>query len=136
MGSATGSWRPSDRDQVRVEPALSSMQLAFARVPALLARRGHRERPRPCRSNPTLLPLLGRPKIGLFTRDGDSPSEVARFFLERGLADYDAWVCENLNAPDEAVIPAALADLPGRRFAALNILILEAKPGRGSLRPR
>jgi precorrin-6B C5,15-methyltransferase / cobalt-precorrin-6B C5,C15-methyltransferase len=118
-------------DQVRVVPALSSMQLAFARIPlswhdaAIASVHG-----RPL--NQTLLPLLGRPKIGLFTRDGDSPSEVSRFFLERGLPDYDAWVCENLNAPEEAIFPSALADLPGRRFAALNILILRRNPVEGS----
>src|SRR5207302_3787991 len=91
---------------------------------------------RPIRS--TLLPLLGRPKIGLFTRDGDSPAEVARFFLDRGLDDYDTWVCENLNAVDEAVIASTLPKLLGRRFADLNMLVMarqsstETDAGRGS----
>ena len=112
------------RDQVRVEASISSMQLAFARVglswhdAAIASVHG-----RPLK--PTLLPLLGHPKIGLFTRDGDSPSEIAGFFLAHGLqGEYDTWVCENLNSPDEAVIPSTLSDLIGRRFDDLNVLVL------------
>lgn len=112
------------RDQVRVEPAVSAMQRAFARVglswhdAEVASVHG-----RPL--NPTLLPLLGRSKIGLFTRDGESPSEVALFFRDRDLDGlYDAWVCEDLGSPAEAVTPAALSDLVGRRFGPLNVLIL------------
>ncbi len=112
------------RDEVRVETAVSAMQRAFARVglswhdAAIASVHG-----RPV--SPTLLPHLGRPKIGLFTRDGDSPAEVARFFRDRDLAGlYDAWVCEDLGSPGEAVTPAPLADLVGRRFGPLNVLIL------------
>jgi precorrin-6Y C5,15-methyltransferase (decarboxylating) len=111
------------REQVVVEPAVSSLQLAFARVgvswhdAAVASVHG-----RPFQ--PTLLPLLGRPKIGLFTHDGDSPSQVARFFLDRGLADYDAWVCQNLGVADESVVAAALPEIVGRPFADLNVLVL------------
>lgn len=114
------------REQVRVEPAISSMQLAFARVglswqdAAIASVHG-----RPLK--PALLPLLGRARIGLFTRDGDSPSEVARFFLDRGLPEYDAWVCEDLNAAGESVTTADLSALVGRRFADLNVLILSRR---------
>lgn len=113
-------------EQVRVEPAVSGIQLAFARVglswqdAAIASVHG-----RPLK--PVLLPLLGRPRIGLFTRDGDSPSEVARFFLDRGLPGYDAWVCENLNAAEEAVRASDLSELVGRRFADLNVLILSRR---------
>ena len=76
-GSATG-WRPElGREQVRVEPAVSSMQLAFARAglawhdAAIASVHG-----RPLA--PTLLPLLGRPKIGLFTQDGRAPRRSPR----------------------------------------------------------
>jgi precorrin-6Y C5,15-methyltransferase (decarboxylating) len=115
-------------DQVRVEPSVSSIQLAFARVglcwqdAAIASIHG-----RPLK--PALLPLLGRSKIGLFTRDGDSPSEVARFFLDRGLADdYHAWVCQDLGTEEESVFPAALPDLSGRRFSDLNVLVLVRRP--------
>jgi precorrin-6Y C5,15-methyltransferase (decarboxylating) len=115
------------RDQVRVETSVSSMQVAFARVglswhdAAVASVHG-----RPLKT--VLLPLLGIRKIGLFARDGESPSEVARFFLDRGLDDYDAWVCENLNSAQESVTSAALPDLVGRRFADLNVMVLHRRP--------
>ena len=111
-------------EAVVVEPALSSVQLAFARVPsawddAVIAS----VHGRPLAE--TLRPLLGHPKIGLFTQDGGSPAAVASFFLERGLPDYRAWVCEDLGADDERVTRLALPDLSGlRRFSDLNFLIL------------
>jgi precorrin-6Y C5,15-methyltransferase (decarboxylating) len=124
------------RDAVRVEPAVSSLQLAFARAgvswhdAAVGSVHG-----RPLK--PALLPLLGRPKIGLFSRDGDSPSEVARFFLDRGLTAYTAWVCERLNAKGERVVAAPLSEIVGRRFDDLNVVILlrEGGPADGPRAP-
>jgi precorrin-6Y C5,15-methyltransferase (decarboxylating) len=111
-------------DRVRVEPAVSSMQLAFARIgrswqDAALASIHGRE------LRGTLLPLLGRAVIGLFTQDGDSPAAVARFFVERGLGEYAAVVAENLEGPDERITRCfPLQQLAGQRFAPLNYLIL------------
>jgi precorrin-6Y C5,15-methyltransferase (decarboxylating) len=109
---------------VHVEPALSSMQLAFARAgvawqtAALASIHGRDLRT-------TLLPLLGRRLIGLFTQDGDSPAAVARFFLERGLPNYEAVVGENLGAPNERVTRwENLHRLAEQRFAPLNYLVL------------
>src|SRR5262249_9295786 len=73
----------------------------------------------------TLLPLLGHPLIGIFTQDGDSPAAVARFFLERGVAYYEATVGEDLGAPEERVTRwAGLEELAAQRFRPLNYLIL------------
>jgi len=111
-------------EAIRVEPALSSMQLAFARAglswhdAAIASVHG-----RPLAE--ILLPLLGKPKIGLFTQDGSSPSAVARFFLGRGLGDYRARVGERLGTAEERVEDLPIGDLPGRTFADLNFLILE-----------
>ncbi|HEX8202297.1 MAG TPA: precorrin-6y C5,15-methyltransferase (decarboxylating) subunit CbiE, partial [Isosphaeraceae bacterium] len=117
LGAALG------RDQLVVEPAVSSLQLAFARAglswhDATLASVHGRPLAR------TLLPLLGRPKIGILTQDGDSPAAIATFFLARGLDDYDAWVAEDLGAATERVTAVPLADLRGRRFGALNVVVL------------
>jgi precorrin-6Y C5,15-methyltransferase (decarboxylating) len=85
---------------LRFEPALSSMQLAFARAgisweqAALASVHGRDVRA-------TLLPLLGRPLIGLFTQDASSPAEVARFFHDHGAGDYEARVAENLGTDRE-----------------------------------
>lgn len=111
-------------DRVRVEPAVSSMQMAFARggVPwqhATLASVHGRD------LRATLLPLLGHSPLGLFTHDGDTPSDVARFFLRCGLGDYEAVVAENVGAAGERITRwLRLADLSGHRFSPLNYLIL------------
>jgi precorrin-6Y C5,15-methyltransferase (decarboxylating) len=111
------------RDQISAEPTVSSMQLAFARAglpwhdATVASIHG-----RPFESS--LLPLLGRPKIGLFTRDGDDPSRVARFFADRGLRDYLAWVGEDLGSADERVTSLPIEELLGRRFRDLNVLLL------------
>jgi len=109
---------------VRVEPAVSSMQLAFARVgvPWQAAALGS-VHGRDLRS--VLLPMLGQRLVGLFTQDGDSPAAVARFFLARGLYDYEAVVGENLGATGERLTRwSDLRQLAEHRFAPLNYLIL------------
>jgi precorrin-6B C5,15-methyltransferase / cobalt-precorrin-6B C5,C15-methyltransferase len=110
---------------VRFEPALSSMQLAFARagVPwqdaKLASVHGRALRP-------TLLPLLGQPLIGLFTQDGETPAAVARFFLDYGLDDYEAVVGESLGAADERVTRwPNLHSLAEQAFRPLNYLIFQ-----------
>jgi precorrin-6Y C5,15-methyltransferase (decarboxylating) len=112
------------RDRVRIEPAPSSMQLAFARAgwPWETAALGS-VHGRELRTN--LLPLLGRDLIGLFTHDGDSPAAVARFFLRYGVPGYEAVVGENLGGPDERVTHWPDLDrLAEQRFGPLNYLIL------------
>jgi precorrin-6Y C5,15-methyltransferase (decarboxylating) len=119
-------------EHLRIEPAVSSMQLAFARagIPwqtATLASIHGRE------LRPTLLPLLGKPAIGLFTQDGDGPAAAASFFLRHGLADYRAFVAQNLGAADEKLSGwIALPALAGALFDALNFLILQRAKGSDS----
>jgi precorrin-6Y C5,15-methyltransferase (decarboxylating) len=116
------------REQVVIEPALSSLQLAFARVGLpwddvrVASVHG-----RPLKE--TLLPLLGAPKLALLTGDGGGPSEIARFFLDRGLDDYDGWVCERLGMTRESVIAASLPELIARRFDVLNVVLLLRRTG-------
>jgi precorrin-6Y C5,15-methyltransferase (decarboxylating) len=112
------------REHVRIEPALSSMQLAFARAGlcwqgAALGSVHGRDLRR------ALLPLLGQRLIGLFTSDRNGPAAVARFFLGHGLDGYEATVGENLGAADERVSRwPDLRALAEQRFAPLNYLIL------------
>lgn len=114
-------------DCVRIEPFLSSMQLAFARAglpwqqAALASIHGRDPRA-------TLLPLLGRQLIGLFTQDGESPAAVARLFRRHGLSDYEVTVAENLGAADERISHYAnLGELLDRHFASLNYLVLRRR---------
>jgi precorrin-6Y C5,15-methyltransferase (decarboxylating) len=118
--------RDLGRHQIRVEPAISSLQLAFARAglswqDATLASVHGRD------LASTLIPILGRAKIGLFTQDGSSPSDIARFLVDRGFDDYQAWVGEHLGALNERMSLFPIAELIGRTFANLNFLILERK---------
>jgi precorrin-6Y C5,15-methyltransferase (decarboxylating) len=108
---------------LRIEPAVSSMQLAFARAGLSWQYAGLASvHGRDLRA--TLLPLLGRGLLGLFTTDGDSPAAVARFFLDYDL-EYEALVYENLGAADERITPwPDLHALAAQQFAPLNYLIL------------
>jgi precorrin-6Y C5,15-methyltransferase (decarboxylating) len=120
------------REHVLIEPALSSLQLAFARV----GLPWHDVRIASVHGRPlkeTLLPLLGAPKLALLTGDGVGPSEIARFFLDRGLEDYDGWVCERLGMVREAVIAASLPELAARRFDALNVVLLVRRTGAAAV---
>ncbi|MFN4261034.1 MAG: precorrin-6y C5,15-methyltransferase (decarboxylating) subunit CbiE [Gemmataceae bacterium] len=110
--------------QLRIEPAVSSMQLAFARarVPwqdAVLASIHGRS------VKASLLPLLGKRRIGLFTLNGDSPATIAHFFLAHGLNDYEAIVGENLGTAQERVTRwPELRTLTNHQFTALNYLVM------------
>lgn len=125
-----GGFLHSRLQNLRFEPAVSSMQLAFARFglpwqdAALTSIHGRDLRA-------TLLPLLGRPLIGIFTQDGQSPALVARF-LGRYVdatdesVGYTAFIAENLGGPSERLTgPVNLASLLAQRFGPLNYLILK-----------
>jgi precorrin-6Y C5,15-methyltransferase (decarboxylating) len=109
---------------IRVEPALSSMQLAFARASiawqdaALASVHGRDLRT-------VLLPLLGRPAVGLFTDEHNNPAAVARFFLGRGLDDYEGFVGQDLGTAHEHVTGwLKLSDLAEQSFSPLSYLVL------------
>ncbi len=106
----------------RSSRALSSLQLAFARTAhswhdaAIASIHG-----RPVAS--VLLPLLGVPKIGLFTQDGSSPRRSPRF-LDAVSTTTRPGVCERLRTPNERVITLEIQDLLNQRFHDLNFLVL------------
>ncbi len=114
-------------DHIVVEPAVSSLALAFARAglswhdASIATVHG-----RPIKE--ALMPLLGRSKIGLLTHDGASPSAVARFLIERGLDDYRAFVAERLGADDERSGTYPVIDLVDQEFDPLNVMILLREP--------
>ena len=115
-------------DPIIVEPALSSLQIAFARAGVawhdadVASVHG-----RPLKE--VLLPLLGKPKVGLFTQDGSSPSAVALFLIDRGLSDYEAIVAEDVGTGVERLTRCRLPELIGQTFSPLNILILVRDSG-------
>ena len=48
--------------------------------------------------------------------------------LDLGIDYFTAYVCENLNSPDERVTRGELGDLVGQEFSPLNVMILVRKP--------
>jgi precorrin-6Y C5,15-methyltransferase (decarboxylating) len=112
-------------DKVEVRPYLSSMQLAFARAGLSW-------------EDAQFLSVHGRPlenlisaapesrKIGVFTDKENTPSRCAKFLEDLGWGrDSRAWVCENLEGPEERISALSLGELQGKDFAELNVLIVE-----------
>jgi precorrin-6Y C5,15-methyltransferase (decarboxylating) len=112
------------KERVEVVPAVSAMQLAFARVKepwqeaALVSLHA-----KPIEN---LLPALEeKGLIGLFTDETNTPDAIARFLLERGHADWNGWVCEHLGGVEEWVGAVTLEEMARGRFAPLNVVILK-----------
>lgn len=112
-------------DKVEVRPYLSSMQLAFARAGLSW-------------EDAQFLSVHGRPmenliavspdakKIGVFTDKDNTPARCADYLVSMGWpAESKAWVCENLEGKDERVSALTLAELAGKNFSELNVLIVE-----------
>ena len=126
FGVANLVQRKIGRDHVEVIPAVSAMQLAFARAQLPW-------------SSAKLVSLHGRPMhgvvsrlrhtrtAGFFTDARNSPSAIARHLLRFGDAGWRATVCESLSMPEERV--SRFANLEELRDAVnisdLNVLILE-----------
>jgi precorrin-6Y C5,15-methyltransferase (decarboxylating) len=111
------------RERVAVEPHLSSVQLAFARLAeswhdaTVLSAHG--------RSLDPLLPrALAARKAAFLTDEQNSPAAIATALLAAGRADCAAHVFEHLGGAGERHTACRLADLPDRDFAPLNVLVL------------
>ena len=111
------------RGQVRVEPHVSSVQLAFARLAVgwqdatVLSAHG-----RPLA--PVLPCVLAARKVAVLTDERNTPSAIARALLAAGHPDCEAHVFEHLGSKAERHTACQLAALPGREFAPLNVLVL------------
>ncbi len=119
------------RDKVHVHPALSSIQLAFARFKmewsdtAIVSLHG-----RTTRNLPGL--LLGNRKTFVFTDSKNSPDHIAATLLgyldhieERTLpTTIRLYVGENLGSEYETITTGSLAEIAETHFSALNVLCL------------
>ncbi|MDP2661568.1 MAG: precorrin-6y C5,15-methyltransferase (decarboxylating) subunit CbiE [Dehalococcoidia bacterium] len=111
------------KDAIEVIPAVSSMQMAFARI-------------KESWDDATLASVHGRSmgetidlirvsrKIGIFTDERNSPNAIARELIARGVTGYRAFVCENLGDANERFTETDLAGLAGLEFSPLNVLVL------------
>ncbi|MBI5135911.1 MAG: precorrin-6y C5,15-methyltransferase (decarboxylating) subunit CbiE [Nitrospirae bacterium] len=110
--------------RVRVEPAASSMQLAFAK--AGLA--WHDAVFGSCHGKPVadVVDMARRhAKVGLFTDPANTPQVIARHLLDAGLPDLTAHVCGNLGLADESHTSGRLSEVATWPAApALNVMIL------------
>ncbi len=111
-------------DAVRVEPAASSMQQAFAR--AGLA--WHDAVFGSCHGKPigqAVELVRHNGKVGLFTDPTHTPQKIARHLLDAGLPDLTAHICGNLGLADESHTVGRLSDIAQHTHAPdLNVMIL------------
>jgi precorrin-6Y C5,15-methyltransferase (decarboxylating) len=108
---------------MRVEPHVSSIQLAFARLAvawqdaAVLSAHG-----RPLA--PLIARALATPKVAFLTDERNTPAAIAEALLAAGSGNCAAHVFEHLGGEAEQHTACGLADLPGREFSPLNVLVL------------
>ncbi len=115
------------KDRFEVVPHVSSMQLAFARVKesweeAFLTNLASHD------IAAVVEQIRVAEKVGLFTTENCPPSAVAKALLSQEIDYFTAYVCENLNSPDERVTQGELAELVDQQFDPLNVMILVRKP--------
>ncbi|WP_199615782.1 precorrin-6y C5,15-methyltransferase (decarboxylating) subunit CbiE [Paenibacillus alkalitolerans] len=111
------------RGAVDIYPHLSSVQLAFARMgdswqdAALESLHG--------RSIEGLAQRIdGKRKVALLTDHENTPASIARYLLEFGMTEYEAFVAENLGSEDERTGFYSLEHMSGAAFSDLNVVLL------------
>lgn len=119
--------RELGREQVRILPGVSSVQLAFARVgepwhdATVLSAHG--------RPLAAILPAaLASTKAAILTDDTSTPTTIAEALLEAGMRDCRAVVCENLGEAGERIVDTTLSGLAGQDFSPLNVLLVLRQP--------
>lgn len=70
----------------------------------------------------------GRDKVAILTDEENNPSAIARYLLEFGMTEYEAFVAENLGGEKERYGYYKLEEMAGREYSPLNIVILRRKP--------
>ncbi|MEB3102068.1 precorrin-6y C5,15-methyltransferase (decarboxylating) subunit CbiE [Ferviditalea candida] len=111
---------------VNIHPHLSSLQLVFAKLgdtwhdAELESVHGRSIRGLAQR-------IDGKRKIALLTDDETNPNVIARYLLEFGMDEYEAFVAENLGGKDERYGFWTLEDMASGTFSPLNIVILRRR---------
>jgi len=125
--------REFSRENVRILPAASSVQLAFAR----LGEPWH---------DATVLSAHGRPladilpaamaatKLAILTDRSSTSAAIGQALLDAGMEDCRAVVCENLGETGERVTETRLSVLAGQKFDSLNLLLVFRQEGDPRLR--
>jgi precorrin-6B C5,15-methyltransferase / cobalt-precorrin-6B C5,C15-methyltransferase len=115
------------KEAFEVEPHVSSMQLAFARI-----KESWDDAYLGSLANQPLERVVERArtaeKVGLFPTEEFPPRVIARALLDSRIDYFQAYVCENLGSPDERVTKGELSELADQDFGILNVMILVRKP--------
>jgi precorrin-6Y C5,15-methyltransferase (decarboxylating) len=116
-------------ERVRVLPAPSTMQEAFAR----LGLPWHEARFGSCHGRPidSIIELVRQhPTVGLFTDPENTPARIARALLDVGLSGATAHVCCRLGEKDESRMTCDLEALAQTDLPDPNVLVVtHAGPG-------
>ncbi len=120
--------------KVSIHPAVSSMQLAFARVgDSWEEARFFSAHGRPLRE--VAYGVASCTKSCVLTSGPEQPSLLARALLSHGLRDVEVFLCEDLGFPEEKVTALTLEELAERECSPLNLLVFRMRrneeDGRG-----
>ncbi len=111
------------QDAVEITPNVSAMQWAFAK--AKVSWNDARMVSSHGRGMDKILEAAKEAeKIGIFTSNGDEPSEIAKLLIDNGLNSFTAYICEDLGMETEKISEIPVSEVVGKRFAALNVMVL------------
>ncbi|HVJ83860.1 MAG TPA: precorrin-6y C5,15-methyltransferase (decarboxylating) subunit CbiE, partial [Planctomycetia bacterium] len=116
------------KDRVEIEPHVSSMQLAFARVKedwdeaylGDVSRIGLEQ---------ALDRIQTAERCGLFTTEVCPPQQVAAGMQKIGLDYFRVYVCENLGTRNEVVTQGSPAEISTMEFGPLAVMVLVRESG-------
>lgn len=118
--------RRFDKKRVRIIPAVSVVQEAFAKIKEGYAG----ARVFSVHGKTANLPALakevnGLEKAAVFTDPINTPAKVAAALIMAGVDGFTAYVCESLGYENEKITKGALSSVAKRKnFAPLNVLLL------------
>lgn len=117
--------REFGRDNLRIMPSLTTVQLAASRLgipwerTSFVSLHGRND------YGPLYAALVHSDTVAVFTDQENTPAEIARAMLERGADGFTMTVLEDLGTEKEQVRQLGLQESWGMEFADLNIVFLE-----------
>jgi precorrin-6Y C5,15-methyltransferase (decarboxylating) len=63
-------------------------------------------------------------KVGILTDNVNSPSEIARELLARGIENCKVFVCQDLGSEEEKIVETDLVQAADKSFSDLNVMII------------
>jgi precorrin-6Y C5,15-methyltransferase (decarboxylating) len=115
------------RQRVRLYSNATAASAAFARIgepwrqAAVLSLHGR------CGQPELLTALREKPLVAVYTDPQNTPAQVARLLLARGVDDVDMCVCEDMGLPTEKIRWLDLEQAAENRFSDLNVVIFKQR---------